>query len=723
MRTDQYAYQQATRIAGLGLILQLAIGLVLFVVGSAVGSTAFVQGSTIAFVGVAVWAVLIVVFHQHRLAAIEAMEADELRAAGADSTVFASERAGDAMVAAKRLQRLNRILLPAVSLLAAGALALTGVNAARYISSLDFRPGADQPIVDVIPFSVGFATGWQLAICVSLALIAFIFSRFVAGMSKQPAWQNLRGGAGFMVGTALVLSAIAVGLVANSFGKPKWLEPIVLAIGIGQVIFAGEIILNFILALYRPRRIGDNPRAPFDSRILSLLAAPDSIVRSINEAVNYQFGFDITSSWGYQLMLRSTAWLLVLGATVLVALSCVVVVPPGQQAVRLRGGAIVGDVYEGTVMLKWPWPIETASVQDVARLRSLVLGARPIQVGRVNVWSEEENNDPDRYPYMVAAPLLSEQVQKDLSGRSETDAQPDASAAAVSQRFALVDADIVMSYRIAPKGLLDWLAFSSDTRVRRTASDMRERILRDIALREVTRYLSTQPMDAVLSPRGDSLVRSLRERIQASFDAAKTGVEVVAIQIPTLRPPAGQGAGMFEEISIDMQNARKLREEADRMSRASMAAIAGSPDRAEGIVAAIAVLEDAERQSGVDSAIAMGKRAIVERLLVESKGGAARIISQARAKRWAIVMGAAGDSAEVLGQAPSFHAAPELYKQFRTMQVLGRALAGVRVKYVLGESVAGRADIDVTMKQAESGLNLADYLEKKEKPPVAGEGN
>jgi hypothetical protein len=56
------------------------------------------------------------------------------------------------------------------------------------------------------------------------------------------------------------------------------------------------------------------------------------------------------------------------------------------------------------------------------------------------------------------------------------------------------------------------------------------------------------------------------------------------------------------------------------------------------------------------------------------------------------------------------------------MQVLGRALAGVRVKYVLGESVSGRTDIDVTMKQAESGLNLADYLEKKEKPPATGEG-
>ena len=111
----------------------------------------------------------------------------------------------------------------------------------------------------------------------------------------------------------------------------------------------------------------------------------------------------------------------------------------------------------------------------------------------------------------------------------------------------------------------------------------------------------------------------------------------------------------------------------------------------------------------------------MEQLVLSSKGGAARVIGAARARRWAIVMGAAGDAAEVLGQAPSFRAAPELYKQFRTMQVLGRALAAARVKLVLGEAVAGRADLDVTLKQAESGLNLADYLEKKEpRPPEGG---
>jgi regulator of protease activity HflC (stomatin/prohibitin superfamily) len=715
MRIDQYAYQQATRIAGLGLVLQAVVTLALLLVGRLLGSTAFSSAVAFGVAGCVGWAVLVVLFHQHRLAALEAAEAEELGASRAASTVFDSERSSDGRVAARRLQLMQRVMLPVASLAIAGFLGWTGVATVAYVNSLSLPPGPDVP--DVARFSVGASTGWQLAVCVGLALAAFIFSRFVAGMARQPAWQNLRGGAGFMVATALVLTAIAGGLVATALGKAKVLEPIVLAVGCAQVAFAAEVVLNLVLGLYRPRRAGDNPRAAFDSRVLGLVAAPDSIVRSINEAVNYQFGFDITSSWGYQLLLRSTAWLLALGAGALVLLSCVVVVPPGQQAVRLRGGAIVGEPCESSVMLKWPWPLETALVEDVGRIRTLALGPKPLKVQKVNVWEDDETRDSDRYPYLVAAPEVPAELKDGAPGARDADS-PDAASREVSQRFALVDADVVVDYRIAPGGLLDWLELSADTRVRRTGTAMRERLLRGIALREVTLHMSTQPLDSVLAPRGDSLVRTLRERVQAAFDAARTGVEVVALQVPALRPPVGEGVGMFEEVSIDVQNARKLREEAERTARATMAAIAGSPERAAEIVAAIEAVDRAEREQGPEAAAPL--RAEAERLVAGSTGAAASVIGAARARRWAIVMGAAGDSAEVLGQAPSFRAAPELYKQFRTMQVLGRALSGVRVKYVLGPGVPGRAEIDMTMKQAESGLNLADYLEKKENPAAAG---
>ena len=50
------------------------------------------------------------------------------------------------------------------------------------------------------------------------------------------------------------------------------------------------------------------------------------------------------------------------------------------------------------------------------------------------------------------------------------------------------------------------------------------------------------------------LVLQLKQRIQAAFDRSGSGVEVVGILIPVLRPPAGEPAGMFEELSIDIQN-------------------------------------------------------------------------------------------------------------------------------------------------------------------------
>ena len=150
---------------------------------------------------------------------------------------------------------------------------------------------------------------------------------------------------------------------------------------------AAEITLNFILNLYRPRIPGEVQRPAFDSKGLSLLAAPDNIVRSLNEAVNYQFGFDVTSSWGYQLLLRSLASLVALGVIALVLLSTMVVVEPHQQAIRLRGGAMVRDeVYRSGIMWKRPWPLETAQVYDVSRLRSLWLTAKVVENRPVNLW-------------------------------------------------------------------------------------------------------------------------------------------------------------------------------------------------------------------------------------------------------------------------------------------------------------------------------------------------
>lgn len=708
MMHDQFVYRQATRVSGAGLIIQSALALFLLVFGNIAGDTGLILAGLYVATGILSWTTLTVLFHQHKLERVETLENEEvaLARAGAGS-VFEGERI-ETQAAARRLQLMHQWLAPIASLLVALMLGILCYGTLDWLARQD-------AVTDTTTFRVGAHLGWQLALCTALSLVTFIFSRFVAGMARQSAWQNLRGGAGVMVGNALVLLALAVGTVFQVFKKDQVLEAIAYGIAVYMGIIAAEILLNLILNLYRPRKVTDTPRPAFDSKLLGLAAAPDSIVRSINEAVNYQFGFDITSSWGYQLLLRSVLRLCALGVVVLLIMSMIVVVQPSEQAVRLRGGRVIGDVAQGSLLFKWPWPFESVERYDVGQIRTLVLGGKLLPTSAVNLWPVEGEPDTERLPFIVLASSLQNAGGASFdSGSAQPQVAPSAAdAAAVSNQFALIDADIVLEYRVRADGLLDYLQFCGDARSRGSALDMRERTLKAIAMREASQLFSTRSIDQVLSPTGDSLVRQLTQRVQGAFDRSRCGVEVVGILLPVLRPPAGEAAGMFEELSIDVQNARKIIDEANRMLNVTLSTLAGSPQGAQAIVAAIDVLQSVEKQLGPQSPAAREQRATVEKMILDARAQAASVISSARAKRWDTLMRARTTSSEVLGQAASYHTAPEIYRERAIMAVLTRALAAARIKYVLAVDPA-RVEFDIQMEQPEPGLNLGDYLEKKE---------
>ncbi len=710
MRTDHLAYQQATRVAGFGLLLQLGIGLVMLAYGFIFADSAFQIASMPVLVGVIVWMSLVIVFHQHRLERLEALERDELAAERGEEGggIFAE---GETDVAARRLRLMHTWLMPAASLLVAALLVWLGLGTISWFGKLD------DPDVQVTPFGVGANLGWQLAIALGLALVAFIFSRFVAGMAARPAWANLRGGAGHMVGNALVLLAVAIGIAFRFFEKPAVLESVAWGLAIYMLLLAAEIVLNFVLNLYRPRRPGEVPRPAFDSRILSLFAAPDSIVRSINEAVNYQFGFDITSSWGYQLLLRSAVWLLVFAIGSLVALSSIVVVEPGHQAVRLRGGAVVGEVHEGSLFLKWPWPFETVVSMDAARVREISLNGTPREVGDVFLW--DPNQESDNPLFLVAADPLPAEIARTVD-RLVTDVDaveavtqpadaPAGSGPQVSNQFALVDADVILRYRVRTGGLIDFLSFCNGVKPRRSTLDMREQALQDLALRMVTQTLSTLSLEDVLSPRGSTLPSTLRGRVQDVFDRAGTGVEVVSIAIPALRPP-NEAVTMFEELSIDTQNSQKTLEEARRMADSSLAALVGDAALARSVVERIRELLALEAEKGRDDPEAVAERIAIQSVLRDSPGMISSFLAAARSLRWQIHMEARRNAAEVLGQVASYAAAPEVYRQRRIMDVFKESLPGLRAKYVLGVDPR-RTDLDFEMQEPSQGLDLRDYLD------------
>ena len=723
MRIDHHAYQRATAVAASGLFAQLAIALLLLVFGKVTGDSSSSIASLWAFGGLVVWLGLILLFHQQRLERLESLEMDGAARLDEQGRLFTPD---EARVARRRLGLMNSVLMPVFSIVY--ALYLVGVA----WGVIWWLGAYGDPNADLGNFALGSAPGWQLAVAFGVALLSFIFSRFLAGMAVQAAWSNLRGGASVMVGNALVALAIGGGTAyamladeASAGGAVggkglSFLEGIVYGLAIFMIVVAAETALNFVLNLYRPRRAGESPRPAFDSRILSLFAAPDSIVRSINEAVNYQFGFDITSSWGYQLLLRNFVKLVAVGALVVFLLTTLVVVEPQEQALRLRFGSRVGEVYQGAPLVKLPWPIDTAIVRDVNRVREIPLGViRPVGPNDFVSWGEETVEvDLDTNLFLVAAGARGDLGSTGVPAMTLLATGENAAATQATDQFAVVEADIVLQYRVRDRELEKFLGFMNDARSRRESLDMRERAMKSVAMREVTRAMSARTLDEVLSPPADRpLVDALAQGIQKAFDELDCGVEVVGISIPRLRPP-GKDGGKFEELSVARQNSRRQLEDAQSMVNTAMSLLVGGPDAGAEIFAGLqelVKLEDAAKAAGGEDAArqAAALRARLEQRILDSRAQAASVISGARALRWTALMDAQSIAQDVLGQAAAWNVDPDLYRNRRTMEALADALAAVRVKYMLLPD-ADRVHLDVEMQQPTSGLNLGDYLEKSE---------
>jgi hypothetical protein len=185
----------------------------------------------------------------------------------------------------------------------------------------------------------------------------------------------------------------------------------------------------------------------------------------------------------------------------------------------------------------------------------------------------------------------------------------------------------------------------------------------------------------------------------------------VSIQIPALRPP-GASAALYEELSMDTQNARKVKEEAQRIANNTMAALLGDARLASQAVEAIQLWRETMREKGETASETQAARIAVENILVSTRGQVATQIKRARARRWELHLNAKITASEVLGQAGAYHTATELFMQRKLMETLSRSISAVRQKYVLGVD-PNRIRVDIQMQQPEVGFNLADYVEKK----------
>ncbi|MBX3382906.1 MAG: hypothetical protein KF864_05295 [Phycisphaeraceae bacterium] len=666
MKNDYLTYKRAAGVSVWGLALQAVLAATLLIYGILGRDNAALTGSVFAGMGILAWLSLVIVYDQHRRERVEAMEADALAATPMAGTSVFSAGADDFRPAARRLAMLHKFFVPAVSIIILLTLILSGI--AWFMSSLDKTP----PLDFVPPRHMG----WGLGLGLSIAVIGFVFARYAAGMAKHPAWANLRGGAAFAVGTAIIGLIIAVASFVDLVGPDivNRYAPVVVA---GFMALIGvEITLHFLLSLYRPRKSGEIPRPAFDSRLLGLLAAPDRIAQSISEAINYQLGFDVTSGWFYQLLSRAMVPLVIMGVSILWLLSAVVIVQPHQRALILRFGSVVREDVTPGMHFKLPWPIDTVYIPEyiqrdqrgrlriadytVTGLRTIELGTPPTAVTGPILWTNDHGGEE---MYQLVRTTLA-QGPAGVDGAGE---QLDLS---------LVSVELPMKYVVSDVRAFDELG----------APHQRDDILKALAQRVILRFFRGVTLDDVLGGRRLELSGQLQRLVQEAFDAANpgpdgrprgAGVQVVSLAITGVHPPKETAIAFETPVQADQKREANI-EAAKAQAIRALTEVVGDTTLGRQIVEELNTL-DAMRANADATQAVREQELKIEGLLERAGGSAAAMLAKARADRWTRHMRARGDAARHQGRVALFEAAPDVFRANQYFTTLRDVMRTARV--------------------------------------------
>lgn len=692
MKADYLSYRKATSVCLLGLALQTALGLTLLIYGLlatrqsgpiVIGDPAAVSGGLFILLGDIVWLMLAVLFDQHRRERIEHMENEALLASGArESSAFSEQSNDDLRVAAKRLSWMHRILVPTASLIYAAALAALGF--------LFFQHG--RVVLSQESFASAPNIGVPIGIGLTIAFVGFIFARYVAGMSKQDVWKHLRAGAGVAAGAAVVglLTLIAQFVDYVSINDlVKYLHVVIPGI---MLVLAAEVLFNFLGGLYTPRRPGEYPRPAFDSKIMSFVAAPDRVAASIGEALNYQFGFDVTSNWFYQLLTRSVVILLLTGIAVIWMLTCVAIVQPNEQGIRVRLGQLVSNTPLGPgAYFKLPWPLETIETSDTTQVRRLDLGAGAPKLSagqRSILWTTQHAIEDI---YFAVRPSDDDRL-------SETNAVPDAPDRR-TRDFALVVAEIPVYYIIT-----DLVKFE-----RLGSPALRDDRLRAIGRRQAFTTLASYTIDDVVGKARQQIGAELRTKIEAEYAKLDAGVQLTFVGLEGVHPPRETANG-FEQLVQAEQKRLGAIAEARKDANKALIDVAGSVDMGRRIVDAIGEV-DALRSRKAPEGEITAKQREVQDLLIQAGGSAASMIQQARADRWTKHMTQRAQAAVHSGRVAGFRAAPEVYLSQMYFDTLLESTGQARI-YIIADD--GKTNAIINLEDSASLGNIFQATKKKD---------
>ncbi len=707
--------RRAQNVALLGLIWQLASWGVLLGFSWWFDSHAIAAVSRFMLIGVPIWAVLVLVFKQIRRVEGEALETAELkraREAGASSAIFELDDEG-LLLEQNRLQWIVRRLFPSVTILLSTL--LLGGHFLWWGWSLDEAFAADG-------FSRADEPFLLMWFAVGVGFLCFLLARYAIALSRLANWQLLHAGATCMAGNALACLGLALALVAT--GTVEWAEPFfAYLLRIALVVLGVEFAVNLILDFYRPRTPGEVPRPSFDSRLLGLISEPGDIAKSIAEAVNYQFGFEVSSTWFYQLLQRWLFPIMVVSFVAILALTSVVLVDADEQVVIERWGRPIceadgserAEVLSPGFYVKLPYPIDIVHRAPIQRISELVLGEAEEEddedLTKAIIWTEAHEFVPELM-LLVAAPRSGDVSDDRAPATPRVGGEPTPKSASTSESVpvGLLMVSVPIQYRI--KNIEEHLYRYTDP----------VGLLEAVAYQYLSDYAASVDIAELMGPRREAFNLELKKHLQERVDELDLGIEIVFAGLRGAHPPAkNKVAAAYQGVLAAENQKHAMINAALGEARRIRTAVAGTETRAFALDEAILERNRLEADPDTPSDKLAAAEERVEDLLVGSpargiappSGQAAALVAGARASVAREVSDAAV-KARVFGtEVAAFEAAPQLYKNRKILEVY-EGLGYVRKYLIVGDS----SNVIIIYETAEEGgldRVLMEGVEKERK--------
>ncbi len=703
--TSTWPEKRALTVSLVGLLFQTGLATFLVLLALWTGSEAVEATALLAACGIPIWIFLALTYKQRQLVREETLESEQLRqeraAGGAGAALFAADEER-LLLARRRLMWMYRWLLPFFTVVTIGLLAGLGLGYSWSFSRSIYDKTWAVPVNESLSF----------AFVVGASFLAFLLSRYATGMARQPEWRLLRAGAAWLMGNTLagIATAVVLGLVHFQIILPERVAAY--ALRVLMIVLSVEFLLNFVLDFYRPRQPGEEPRPAFDSRLLGLFCEPGGIARSIAEALNYQFGFEVSSTWFYKLMQRAITPVIGFGVLTLFAVSCLVIVNPGEAVVverfgrPLQSGRTIQAMENGKPVekldalgpglhLKYPWPIDVAYRYPAGQVQETLVGvkeeAAEQDLKTALVWTVKHPAVPE-LTVIVATSGTGPAAATQPSAGDRSGGGPSDRSVAVS----LIRVALPIQYRI--KDLAAW----------RTKFVDPARVFEELAYRELVRYSASVDVDQAMGADRKRIADDLERIIQAEADALGLGVQIVTLGLQGVHPPSEVAKEFEAVVGAESKKQAAIRSGESERNKI-LSEVCGDVTRAVELAAAISKV-DAPGVSAEESARAREQiddyfHGNPAKGIQPIAGTAAEIVARARADMWKMINEARADNETFALELPVYRAAPRIYRMRKYMDVLSEGLKTVR-KYLMATDVDPVYHLQL-MDPTPAGLDVA----------------